>query len=43
LTGRQSARNEIPSWLPPHLLLLMKAPAPVHAVAVVTPLAKVKL
>jgi hypothetical protein len=27
LSGLQSARNEIPSWLP-HLLLLMKAPAP---------------
>ena len=28
LTGFQSSRNENPSWLPPHLLLLMKAPGP---------------
>ena len=34
LTGFQSSRNDSPVWLPPHLLLLMKAPEPVQAAGV---------
>jgi hypothetical protein len=34
---------ETASWLPPHLLLLMKAPPPVHGALTVTPLVTLKL